>query len=174
MPLGLTATPYVLANPGQVTLTSGSNLAGINFIIAGRDNTGAVIGETIAGPNANTIASVNVYAAIDAFLPLGTSASTLTMGYSAIAQANPQVASKFTLFSGANLSAINFAIVGTLTSGTVQSETLAGPNAGFSTTVNSYAALCTIKSSAAVSSNIQVGNPAILSGISICPNGGDF
>lgn len=47
----------------HVTLTSANNLAGVNFTITGKGTApyGGTIVEVIAGPNANTVVSVNLF-----------------------------------------------------------------------------------------------------------------
>src|SRR6266850_3299330 len=44
----------------KITFTSANNLAGVNFTITGTLN-GTTISEVLAGPNANTVTSVNIY-----------------------------------------------------------------------------------------------------------------
>jgi hypothetical protein len=44
----------------SITLTSTNNLSGVNFTITGTLN-GATISEVLAGPNNNTVTSVNIY-----------------------------------------------------------------------------------------------------------------
>ncbi len=174
-PMTLTSGPYVMTAPAQLSLTSASNLSAVNLIIVGHDATGATITETIVGPNVNTVYSVNVYKAILAIIPSATNASTLSAGYSTVAgTAVLTLPGKVMLFSGANLSAVNFTITGTASNGTKLAETLAGPNVGEVLSVNSYASITNIQSSAAVASNVSVGNPAILSGIKVTATAGGF
>lgn len=45
----------------QVSLTSGGNISAVNFTITGTDENGNVISEVMAGPNANTVNSVNYF-----------------------------------------------------------------------------------------------------------------
>ncbi|MGF6837079.1 hypothetical protein QF001_000946 [Paraburkholderia youngii] len=174
-PMTLASAPYVMTAPAQLSLTSASNVSAVNYSIVGRDATGALITETLAGPNANTVYSVNVYKAVLAIIPTSTNASTVSAGYSTVAGTSVlTLPSKVMLFSGANLSAVNFTIVGTTTNGTKATETLAGPNVGEVLSANTYASITTISSSAAVASNVSVGNPAILSGIKVIATGGSF
>ncbi|MFL9904231.1 hypothetical protein PQR71_39940 [Paraburkholderia fungorum] len=174
-PMTLTSGPYVMTAPAQLSLTSTSNLSAVNVTIVGHDATGAMITETLTGPNANTVYSVNVYKAILAIIPSATNAGTLSAGYSTVAgSAILTLPSKVMLFSGANLSAVNFTITGTASNGTKITETLAGPNVGEVLSTNLYASITNIQSSAAVASNVSVGNPAILSGIKVSATGGGF
>ena len=54
--------PFVFLNLARkITLTSTDNLSGVNFIISGTNQFGNVQSETLAGPNNNTVTSVNNY-----------------------------------------------------------------------------------------------------------------
>lgn len=48
----------------QITLTSTGNISAVNFTITGTDNSGTVLSEIIAGPNNNTVTSVNFYSTV--------------------------------------------------------------------------------------------------------------
>lgn len=66
-----------------ITITSTSNLSGINFVITGQDTSGNTVTETLAGPNNATATSANQYLINTAKLtivPNGTNAGTLTVG----------------------------------------------------------------------------------------------
>jgi|ERR1700692_1307980 len=65
-PLALTTAPaaYIFNRITRtITLTSTNNLSGVNFTITGTLN-GATISEVLAGPNNNTVTSVNIYDSI--------------------------------------------------------------------------------------------------------------
>lgn len=177
VPLTLTNSPYVMANPCQVTLTSTGVDTG-TYTLIGHDKSGASLSESITGPNNTTVYSTNVYQTVYAIIPGASPGSTnLSAGYSAFA-GGPAIfpmPSKITLFSGGNLSAVNFTIVGILSNGTLATETLAGPNGGLVSSANVYSAITSIKSSASFTSNVSVGTPIILGGISILPGlAGDY
>lgn len=53
----------------QITLTSASNISNVNFAITGIDIYGNPASETLAGPNANTVTSVNYYLSISSIVP---------------------------------------------------------------------------------------------------------
>lgn len=175
-PMTLTSAPYVMTNPALLSLTSASNVSAVSFKIIGRNAQGAMVTETLTGPNAATVYSVNAYKAILEIIPLSTTASTVSAGVSAVAT-GPGIfllPSPIILTSGANLSAINFTLTGMSSAGMVQSEVLAGPNAGATQSVNSYAAIFSVAPSGAVASALTVGTPAILSGVSIQAEGGTY
>lgn len=67
----------------RITLNSAANLSGINFLITGYQN-GVFISETLAGPNANTVTSVNCFDTLLQIIPSGTTASTLQVGVASV------------------------------------------------------------------------------------------
>lgn len=174
-PMTLTSTPYAMAAPVLLSLTSASNVSTVSYKIIGRNAQGVLISETLVGPNANTVYSVNAYKAVLSITPSASNAGTVSAGYSTVAGTSVlPLPSPVILSSGANLSAVNFTITGTTTAGLVQTEVLAGPNGGYVQSANTYASILTIATSSAVASNISVGIPAILSGISIQAEGGAY
>ncbi len=67
----------------RITLNSVSDLRGINFLITGYQN-GVFISETLTGPNANTVTSVNCFDTLLQIIPSGTTASTLQVGVASV------------------------------------------------------------------------------------------
>ena len=67
----------------RITLNSAANLSGINFLITGYQN-GVFISETLAGPNANTVTSVNCFDTLMQIIPSGTTGSTIQAGVAAL------------------------------------------------------------------------------------------
>ena len=174
-PMTLTSGPYVMTNPALLTLTSGSNVSTVSYQVTGRTAAGAIVSEAMTGPNANTVYSVNVYKAILSIVPTTSNAGTVSAGYSTVAgTAVLPLPTKIMISSGGNISAVNFTITGTNSSGTVQTEVLSGPNVNEVQSANSYTSVLTIAASAAVSTAVLVGNPPILSGISIQGEGGTY
>jgi hypothetical protein len=174
-PMTLTSVPYVMANPVLLTLTSASNVSTVSYKVVGRNAQGALISETIVGPNANTVYSVNAYKAILSITPTASNAGTVSAGYSTVAGVSVlPLPSPIMLSSGANLSAVNFTITGLNSAGVLQTEVLAGPNIGQVQSTNTYASVLTIATNAAVASGVLVGNPPILSGVSIQAEGGSY
>lgn len=54
--------PFVFSNLARtITLTSTDNLSAVNFTITGTNQFGVTISEVLAGPNNNTVTSVNQY-----------------------------------------------------------------------------------------------------------------
>ena len=67
----------------RITLNSAANLSGINFLITGYQN-GVFISETLTGPNANTVTSVNCFDTVAQIIPNTTSVSTVQVGVAAL------------------------------------------------------------------------------------------
>lgn len=67
----------------RITLNSGANLSGINFLITGYQN-GVFISETLAGPNNATVTSVNCFDTLLQIIPSGTTTSTLQVGVASV------------------------------------------------------------------------------------------
>jgi hypothetical protein len=67
----------------RITLNSAANLSGINFLITGYQN-GVFISETLAGPNANTVTSVNCFDTLIQIIPSGTTGSTIQVGVASV------------------------------------------------------------------------------------------
>ena len=67
----------------RVTLNSAANLSGINFLITGYQN-GVFISETLTGPNANTVTSVNCFDTVAQIISSGTTGSTIQVGVAAL------------------------------------------------------------------------------------------
>lgn len=171
-PMVMTSDPVTLTNPALVSLTSTGNISGVNFTILGETFGGVLTSETIAGPNNNTVFSANAYKIVFGIYASGAVATATSAGYSTVYK--NALPSKIMLASFANLSGSTLTITGTSGNGTVLSETLAGPNAGFVQSVNSYSSILTVKAVGALASNITVGNPDILGGIQVTARGGSF
>ena len=67
----------------RITLNSAANLSGINFLITGYQN-GVFISETLTGPNANTVTSVNCFDTLIQIIPSGTTGSTIQVGVASV------------------------------------------------------------------------------------------
>ena len=67
----------------RITLNSAANLSGINFLITGYQN-GVFISETLTGPNANTVTSVNCFDTVAQIIPTGTTGSTVQVGVASV------------------------------------------------------------------------------------------
>ena len=93
-----------------ITLTSGFDNSAVNFVIVGKDIFGNTVQETLAGPNANTVESVNSYHFVSSITTstaiTATSAGTGTGGESIWVQLNN--------FSVSFQTSLNFFVTGTV------------------------------------------------------------
>jgi hypothetical protein len=170
--MSLTATPYTLTNYAQVTLTSAGNISAVNFTIIGTDATGALLTETIAGPNNTTVYFANIYVSVLQVYANGAVGTNTSIGYSAVAPL--AIPSKILLTSSANLSAVTFTIKGTLSNGTVQFESLLGPAIATSVqSANTYRSITSIFANA-LANPLLVGAPMITTPVKVTPRGGAF
>jgi hypothetical protein len=64
----------------QLTLTSAGNLSLVNFAIVGTDLRGTAITEIIAGPNANTVTTINQFATVTQIAASGPVGTDITVG----------------------------------------------------------------------------------------------
>ena len=170
-------SPYTMTNPAQVTLTSTVNNSGVNFAIVGIDATGALISETLAGPNNNTVYSVNVYKYVLQVVPSASQTTPYTsVGYSTVCGSTLFPASSKIILTSPGAAGGSVLITGTGSNGKVSSETLAGPTGAASpaTSVNTYTSITSIKVATSLSANIAIGTPEILSGVSVQAMCGDF
>ena len=173
----LTSSPYTMATPAQVTLTSTANNAGVNFVINGITAAGALVSETLAGPNNTTVYSANVYAVVLRVTPSASQTSTFTsVGYSTVCGSAIFPIPSKVIVTSPGAAAGSVLITGTGSNGGVLSETLAGPAGAVSpaTSVNIYASVTSVKVATSLSANVTIGTPEILSGVSIQAMCGDF
>ena len=77
----LTATPYVLNPPRHVTITSVGDDSALTFVVVGTTYSGAVISETLAGPNAGAVESTLDFATVTRITVDGATADNVTAGY---------------------------------------------------------------------------------------------
>jgi len=103
----------------KLTLTSTGNLSGINFTIVGTDYRGAALTEVLAGPNNNTVTSLNNYWQVtsitaNAAVGTGVSVGTGSTGVTAWIKGNtyPTTFSEG-LYIGVTANTINVTVEGT-------------------------------------------------------------
>lgn len=73
----------------QVSITSANNLSGVNFTITGLKN-GVPTTEVLAGPNANTVYSVNAYSVITS-ITTNAAAAAFSIGTGLVGATTPQL-----------------------------------------------------------------------------------
>lgn len=81
-PDGSGATVYQFDVARSVSLTSGSNVSAVNFLVVGYDMYGQKLSQLMTGPNGNTVNSLKAFKSILSITPQGTSASTVSAGTS--------------------------------------------------------------------------------------------
>jgi hypothetical protein len=81
-PDGSGATVYQFDCCRSVSLTSGSNLSAINFLVTGYDFYGMKQTQLMTGPNGNTVNSLKAFTSVLSVVPQGTSANTVSVGSS--------------------------------------------------------------------------------------------
>jgi hypothetical protein len=155
---GVAYAPNVTSS--EVVITSAGNDTGINFTIKGVAQDGVTsIVETIKGSNTSVTSSLNNYYKILSITTSGSTASTITVGFTSD-YAKLDTLRQITITSAGNDSGITFLIRGYDQAGNPITETLAGANAGAATSVLSYAAVYDIIPSGATASTVTVGTAA--------------
>jgi len=170
----LTTIPYVMTNPARVSLTSAGNQSAITFTIRGLDATGTEISETLAGPNATTVFSANIYAVVTSVYSSATMTGTTSVGYSNTAVF--PIPARITQVSGATSNTgVTWVITGIDNDGTLITENLTGAGIGLSvTSTNTYRVIASIQATVAGATAASFGNPVVLSGVRVTAYGGDF
>lgn len=116
-PLGTAQMPDSFER--KITLTSTGNISGVNFTIVGTSYNGAAVTEVLAGPNNNTVTSVNNYFLVtsitaNAAVATATSAGTGSTGVTAWVKGNTYPApNSAALFIGVTANTINVTVEGT-------------------------------------------------------------
>lgn len=78
-------TPVLILDvPRCVSLSSGSNLSGVNFLVSGYDEYGQKMTQLVTGPNNSTVTTKKAFKQISSSVPQGTSALTVSVGTSDI------------------------------------------------------------------------------------------
>ncbi len=152
----------------RIYITGGSDESGKTFAVVGLQYVrsapgGAVlVTETMTGPNASTVSSINTY---DKILSITSSAGTtgaITVGHYGKATLDTPRRILYTP-AGAD-SGITLTFTGTDYAGTIISETLAGvDNASTTYTVLDYATITSISTSGAIASTATIGTNGIAS-----------
>jgi hypothetical protein len=153
-----TAIAY-LPQASRIYITGGSDESGKTFAVVGYRNgpNGGpyAVTETITGPNASIVSSLNQYDQIISITASAGTTGAITVGHYGIATLD--LARRVRITSAGNDSAMTFLISGTNADGTPISETLAGANATTADSVLDYLTVTSIKSSAAVATTVTVG-----------------
>jgi len=77
----LTLNNTLIGNqPQRITIKSGSDFSGIEFLVTGTDHNGVNVTETIDGPDTTTVQSSLTYSTISSIIPSGTNSNTVEVG----------------------------------------------------------------------------------------------
>jgi hypothetical protein len=151
--------------PQRIYITGGSDESGKTFAVVGTlkgvgtFGPGVIVTETITGPNASTVASVNLYSNIISITSSAGTAGAITVGHSGTATMD--VARRVDITSGGNDTGVTFTVTGTDINGDPRSESLAGASGGAVTTALSYLTITQISTSAAVATTVKIGSSAV-------------
>ncbi len=159
-----TAIAY-LPQASRIYITGGSDESGKTFAVVGYRFSAAggpfVVTETITGPNASTVSSINQYDQIISITASAGTAGAITVGH--YGTATLDVARQVIITSGGNDTSVTLAIAGTDVNGSTISETLAGANGGAATSVLSYKTVTSISSNAAIATTVTSGTNGVAS-----------
>lgn len=159
-----TAIAY-LPGPVRIYITGGSDESGKTFAVVGygyNANGGPfAISETITGPNASTVSSINTYSQIISITASAGTTGAITVGH--YATATLDTTREVIITSGGNDMSVNFTITGTDWNGQTISEVLAGASGAAATSVLSYKTVASISASAAVATTVTSGTNGVAS-----------
>lgn len=152
-----------LPYPQRIYITGASNESGKTFAVVGYGfsaNGGPyVITETIAGPNASTVSSINAYSQIISITASAATAGAITVG--SYGTATLDKARQILFTSAGNDSSITFTLTGTDVNGAIISEAVTGSNGSTATTALDYKTITSIATSGAVASTVTVGTNTV-------------
>lgn len=153
----------VLPKASVLTITSGVDASGVSFTINGRNDRGETVQEVITGPNNTTVTGAVQFRTITGIVPSINGTLDFDVGafpVDAVLLSQPFVLStarKVTIYSGSDLSGLDFTIVGADRNGNPLSETLTGPDTETVTSLNVFGRIDRVYADAAITSDIEVG-----------------
>lgn len=158
-----TAVAY-LPPASRIYVTGGSDESGDTYTVVGyrfAANGGPyAVTETITGPNASTVSSVNQYDQIISITTSGAATGAITVGH--YNTATLDVARQILFTPAGNDSGITYTISGTDGANTPISETVAGvANPATAVTTLNYKTITSITTSGAVASTMTVGTNGV-------------
>lgn len=158
-----TAIAY-LPQASRIYITGGSDESGKTFAVVGYRFFPGVVGptsvtETITGPNASTVSSINQYDQIISITASAGTAGAITVGH--YNTATLDLARQVRVTSGGNDTGITFTISGTDWSGQPISEALTGASGSTADSALDYKTLTSISTSGAVATTVTVGTNGV-------------
>lgn len=157
-----TAIAY-LPQASRIYITGGSDESGKTFAVVGyRSGPGGgpfAVTETITGPNASTVSSINQYDQIISITASAGTTGAITVGH--YGTATLDVARQIIFTSGGNDTGITIVPTGTDWAGNTISESVTGASGGAATTLLSYATITSVTTSAAVATTMTIGTNGV-------------
>lgn len=160
-----TAIAYLPVPPSlsRIYITGGSDESGKTFLVKGIGFSPTAgpyaISETITGPNASTVSSLNAYSQIISITASAGTTGAITVGH--YSTATLDVARRVIITSGGNDTGVTFTLSGTDINGTVISEAITGASGGVASSVLSYKTVTSLSASAAVATTVTVGTNTV-------------
>ena len=146
----------------RIYITGGSDESGKTFAVVGTKmspNGLISVTETITGPNASTVSSINQYYTIISITASAGTTGAITVGNHGTVTLDTARQVLFT--SAGNDSSNTFTLSGTDWNGQPQSEQITGANASTATSVLDYKTITSISTSAAIATTITVGTNGV-------------
>ncbi len=152
--------------PARIYITGGSDESGKTFAVVGTIQTqgtfgaGIIVKETITGPNASTVSSINQYSTIISITSSAGTAGAITVGHY-YGLSTMDVARRVDITSGGNDTSNTFTVTGTDINSNPISESLVGASGGAVTTALSYLTVTSITTSTSVATTVKIGSSAV-------------
>lgn len=163
---GASAAVAYLPNPptpSRIYITGGSDESSKTFAVVGIGFSPTAgpysIRETITGPNASTVSSLNAYSQIISITASAGTTGAITVGH--YGTATLDVARRVIITSGGNDLAITFTLSGTDINGSVISEAITGASGAAASSVLSYKTVTSLSASAALATTVTVGTNTV-------------
>lgn len=146
----------------RIYITGGSDESGKTFAVVGTKMTPlglTSVTETITGPNASTVSSINQYYTISSITASAGTTGAITVGQYATVTLDTARQVLFT--SGGDDSSKTFTLSGTDWNGQPISEVVTGANAGTAVSALDYKTITSISTSGAIATTITVGTNGV-------------
>lgn len=159
--------PNGAAVPRYIYITGASDESGKTFVVVGTIQTqgsfgpGAIVTETITGPNASVVSSVKQYSTIISITASAGTTGAITVGTNGIATLDTARRVLFT--SGGNDSSVVATVTGTDWNGSPASETITLTNGTTTYTLLDYTTITSITTNAAIATVVSIGTNGICS-----------
>ncbi len=148
----------------RIYITGGSDESGKTFAVIGKRyggvaGAGVVVTETITGPNASTVSSIQQYDAITSITSSAGTTGAITVGH--YTTATLDVARRVIFTSGGNDTGVTIVLTGTDVSGLPISESITGASGAAASSVLDYKTITSATASAAVATVMTIGTNGV-------------